>query len=80
MKTIELPSRALSLQELLAMARDEPVLLRTAAGEEYVVGAVEDFQLEIELMRANPALMRLLNERSREQANVSLDSLRPRSS
>ncbi len=62
------------------MAHDEPVLLRTAEGEEYAVGAVEDFQREVELIRTNPALMRLLDERSREPANVSLDSLRSRSS
>jgi hypothetical protein len=80
MKTIDLPSRALTLQELLAMAHEEPVILRTSEGEEYVIGAVEDFQREVELMRANPTLMRLLDERSREQAKISLDSLRPRSS
>jgi hypothetical protein len=80
MKTIELPSRTLTLQELLAMAHDEPVILRTSEGEEYVIGAVEDFQHEVELMRANPALMRLLDERAQEPANISLDSLRPRSS
>ncbi len=78
--TIELPSPALTLQELLAMAHDEPVVLRTLEGEEYVIGAIEDFQHEVKLMRANPALMRLLDERSREPANISLDSLRPRSS
>jgi len=80
MKTIELPSRLLTLQELLAIARDEPVILRTSEGEEYIIGAIEDFQREVELMRASPALMRLLDERAREPANVSLDSLRPRSS
>ena len=80
MKTIELPSASLSLQELLAMAHDEPVLVRTASGEEYVVGAVEDFQREVELVSASPALMKLLDERSRERASVSLDSLRARSS
>jgi hypothetical protein len=80
MKTIELPSPALSVQELLAMAHDEPVILRTADGEEYVIGAVGDFQREVELMRANPAFMRLLDERARELADISLDSLRPRSS
>lgn len=80
MKTIELPARALTLQELLAMAHDEPVILRTSEGEEYVIGAVEDFQREVELMRANPGLMRLLDERAQEPASISLDSLRPRSS
>jgi hypothetical protein len=80
MKTIDLPSHALTLQELLTMAHDEPVILRTSEGEEYVIGTVEDFQREVELMRANPTLMRLLDERSREPANITLDSLRPRSS
>lgn len=80
MKTIELPSVSLSLQDLLAMAHEEPVLVRTASGEEYVIGAIEDFQREVELMRANPTLMRLLDERSKERASVSLDSLVTRSS
>ena len=49
MKTIDLSSHALTLQELLAMAHDEPVILRTSEGEEYVIGTVEDFQREVEL-------------------------------
>ena len=76
MKTLDPPSHPLSVEELLKMAHDEPVLLRTAQGEEYVVGVLEAFQREIELMRANPVLMKLLDERGKEPANTSLDSLR----
>ena len=49
MKTVELtgPNQP-SLLEILAMARNESLILRTASGEEaYFAGIVDDFQHEV---------------------------------
>jgi len=76
MKTIELTSRSLSLPELLRIAHREPVLIRTPSGDEYVLGAVDAFEREVELMRLSPELQALLAERRNERGTVSLDSIR----
>jgi len=79
MKTIDVPAPSpLSVDELLAMAQDEPLIIRTASGEQYLLGALDDFDHEVELMRSNPELMRLLEERSKEQATIPLEALRSR--
>ena len=76
MKTIELTSRSLSLPKLLRIAHHEPVLIRTPSGDEYVLGAVNAFEREVELMRLSPELQALLAERRNERGTVSLDSIR----
>jgi hypothetical protein len=49
MKTIELTvSTTPSLPEILALAEEEPLLLRTASGREYLIGIVDDFQQEMD--------------------------------
>lgn len=79
MKTIDVPAPSpLSVDEFLAMAQDEPLIIRMASGEEYVLGALDDFDHEVELMRSNPELMRLLEERSKEPATIPLEALRSR--
>jgi Protein of unknown function (DUF1156) len=78
MKTIELASQAPSLPDLLRIAHEEPVLIRTASGEEFVLGAIDDFEREVDLMRASPALKALLEERRKQKGTVSVAELRAR--
>ena len=76
MKTIELTLRSLSLPELLRIVYREPVLIRTSSGDEYVLGAVDAFEREVELMRLSSELQALLAERRNERGTVLLDSIR----
>ena len=41
---------SLDLPSLINLARNEPLLLLTADGEEFVVAAVDDFEQEVELV------------------------------
>ena len=75
MKTIELTSRSLSLLELLRIAHREPVLIRTPSGDEYVLGAVDAFEREVELMHLSPELQAPCRAQERTRYHVArLDS------
>ena len=47
------------------MAQQEPVLLLTADGQEFVVSEADDFEHEVAALRASQAFQRFLDERSR---------------
>jgi hypothetical protein len=74
MKTIELLSEtAPSLEELLELAEQESVLLKTLDGREFILSEVDDLSQEIEQIRNNPELMEFLAQRSQEKEKFSLD-------
>lgn len=76
MKTIAVSARACTLVSLLKQACDENLILRTEDGREFLLAEIDDFDREIELTRQNEELMRLLDERGREKATVSLQEAR----
>ena len=75
MKTIELANAAPSLQEMLAIARKEPLLLRTEAGEEFFLGTADELRSEATLLSQNSELMSFLDERFAEKATIILEEL-----
>ncbi len=76
MKAIDLSISSPSLTDLLKLASEENVILRTPEGREFVLAEVDDFAQEVALVRQNEALMRLLEERSRDSSRHSLDDVR----
>jgi hypothetical protein len=80
MKTIELAHSAPSLQEMLAIAREEPLLLRTEGGEEFLLGTADELRSEANLLSQNTELMRFLDERFAEKATISLEELEAQAS
>lgn len=78
MKTITVSARARTLISLLKQARDENLILKTEDGREFLLAEIDNFDREIELTRQNEELMRLLDERGREKATVSLREARAR--
>lgn len=78
MKTVDLGANRPSLTDLLALAREKNILMRTESGEEFIVAEVEDFDREIALTRQNDELMALLEARSREGAYITLQDARKR--
>jgi hypothetical protein len=68
MKTIELLSEAApSLKELLELADQESLLLKTPDGREFILSEVDGLSQEIEQIRNNPELMKFLAQRSQEK-------------
>ena len=78
MKTIDLPSPSKETAGLLAQARDEDIVVRLADGSEFMLVAIDDFDLELARTRANPSLMKLLDARARQTELVPLDEVKRR--
>jgi hypothetical protein len=72
-KTITVPPQATEINAILAQARQEDVLVRSAEGEEFLLTAVDDFDEEIVRTRRSDKLMALLDERARQPNTVSLE-------
>ena len=75
MRTIDLEKERLDLTHLLNLARNEPVLLVTADGQEFLVSEVDDFEREVEALRASQAFQRFLDERSARPDRASLEEI-----
>jgi len=79
MRTVELTGpNAPSLPEILAMAQKESLILRTASGEEYFVGIVDDFQHELDQLSESTEFQRLLRERQKEKGTIPIEAIRAR--
>ena len=78
MKTIDLGANQPDLRELLKLADSEGLILRTEAGREYVLVDVDDLEQEVELIRRNPELMQLLEERWKDETAIPLDEAKRR--
>ena len=76
MKIVELTTVAPALAELLDLAGEETLILKTSEGREFVLAEVDDFDTEITLVRQNKELMALLAERSREKKTYTLQQVR----
>lgn len=78
MKTITIPTQSAEINALLEQASKEDLLLKTADGNEFVLSAVDDFDLEIARTRQNEELMALLEKRSRQTKTLSLEEVERR--
>ena len=71
MKAIDLTAQSPSLSELLRLADEENLILRTAEGREFVLAPVDDLQTEVAQVAQNKELMEFLAERSRDTKRSS---------
>jgi hypothetical protein len=78
MKAIDLSTAAPTLAEVLELAGQENLILRTPEGKEFVLAEIDDFAAEVALVRQNDALMQLLAERSKEPGKYTLSQVRER--
>ena len=76
MKVIELKNAQPTVDELIGLARDELVVLRKADGSVFALSQVEDFDVEVELLKNNPEFMMFMTQLSQEKAAISLQDLR----
>jgi hypothetical protein len=76
MKAIDLATTSPTLQEVLDLASDDNVILRTPEGRQFVLAEIDDFAEEVAAVRKNAALMQLLQERSKEATRYTLSQVR----
>ncbi len=75
MKIIELSESQILLDELLETARRETVILQKADNERFVLSLVDEFALEIELLRNNEEFMTYLDELFSQEATIPLEEV-----
>ena len=78
MKAIDLAKSNLSLDEALKSARGEPLLLKCASGEQFLVSIADDFATEVELLRKNHAFLEFLDSCKKNETSVSLEEAEKR--
>ena len=78
MKTIELKTESLSVEELMALAEKDPVRVRTAEGDEFLVSLADDFATEVELLRRNHEFLALLDDRLSSKKRKSIEEVEQR--
>jgi hypothetical protein len=78
MKTIDLGTTSPTLTQVLELASEENVILRTAEGRQYVLAEIDDFAEEVAKVAQNQAFTQLLREQSKETAHLPLSQARER--
>ena len=77
MRTVDVMSETSpGLHELLELADEEALLLKTPDGREFILSEVDDLSREIEQIRNNPELLAFLAERSQEKETFSLEDVK----
>jgi hypothetical protein len=76
MKAIDLSTSSPSLTEVLELASEDNVILRTPEGRQYVLAEIDDFAEEVARVVENESLMQLLSERSKEATRIPLSQVR----
>ena len=73
MKTIDLSSTSVSVAELLELARNDSLLVKTDRGDSFVVSPTDEFATEVELLRRNHTFMTMLDKFKEEKDLIPLD-------
>ena len=76
MKVVELEQAHPTLDEVMGLAKKELVVLRRADGSVFALSEVDDFAVEVALLRSNPEFMAFLKQTGHEKATISLQDLR----
>jgi len=66
MKTVNVSTKAKTVTTLLKKAKKGGLILRSPEGNEFILAEFDDFNREIELTRQNKSLMKLLDERGKQ--------------
>jgi hypothetical protein len=74
-RVIELKNSS-TVDELIGAAKDELIVLRKSDGSMYALSHVDDFDVEVELLKNNPEFMTFMRTLSQQKAEISLQDLR----
>ena len=72
MKSINLKEEKPNLEDVLNLAREEPILLLTAEGKEFYLSEADDFAQEVGALLNSQAFQRFLDERSAGTRTIPL--------
>jgi heme oxygenase len=75
MKTIVISEQSSEIQALLQQAIEEDLIIKLTNGSEFILSAVDDFDLEIAKTRQNEKLMTLLDQRAKQTQTISLSEV-----
>lgn len=76
MKVIEIERASPTLEEVMKLADRELVVLRQTNGKVFAVSPIDEFDVEVELLKNNREFMALMEELSQEKATISSSQLR----
>ena len=75
MKTINLSSHQLSVIELLRMARNDALLVKSQDGDTFIISTADEFDSEVELLRQNHSFLAMLDEFKKEENAISFEEV-----
>lgn len=75
MITIDLRKKKHSIDELLALAKSEPLIIYDKDGKNYVLEETDEFEKEVKELGSSENFMKFLNERSKEKETIPLSSI-----
>jgi len=76
MRTIMLPEDPAEIRSVFEQAIDEDVIIKLADGRQFILSAIDDFDIEIAQTRRNQKLMNFLEQRARQTQTVPLDQVK----
>jgi hypothetical protein len=76
MKVVELGNKPRTLDEVMGLAEEELVVLRRPDGSVFALSQVDDFDVDVQLLKNNPDFMAFLTQLSQQKASLSLEDLR----
>ncbi len=78
MKTVDLRSKALTIQELLRMAQSDSLLILADDDHSYTLEEADEFEKEVAMLGQSVPFVEFLKERSKEPGSVSLKEVERR--
>jgi hypothetical protein len=72
---IDLRKKKHSIDELLALARSEPLMIYDKDGKIYVLEETDQFEKEVKELGSSERFMKFLNERSKEKEIIPILSI-----
>jgi len=75
MITIDLRKKKHSIDELLAIARSEPLVIYDKDGKNYILEETDEFEKEVKELGSSERFMKFFNERSKEKETIHISSI-----
>ena len=75
MKSVNLTTDKVGLDDVIELAREEPILILTRDGKEFCLAEADDFEKEVAALRGSQAFQQFLNERSACAGRVPLEEI-----
>lgn len=75
MITIDLRKKKHSIDELLTLAKSEPLMIYDKDGKNYILEETDEFEKEVRELGSSERFMKFLDERSKEKETIPISSI-----